>query len=106
MIVNQHLIVFGELRHLSDTPRRQADTGTGNQHQRIALTIKLIVEVDAVDIHLACLDRLDFIHAGTPSNYRPYTEYPCKTSTETLSNKEFRVNKAPHGDSERCSGTI
>jgi hypothetical protein len=58
MIVDHHLIMLGELRHLRDPPRRQADAGAGDQHERIALAVDFIIEIDVVDFDFPALDRL------------------------------------------------
>src|SRR5688500_19664890 len=49
MIVDQNLIVLGELRHLRDTPRRQAYARAGHQYERIALAVEFVVQIDVVD---------------------------------------------------------
>ena len=63
--------MFGELRHLRDAPRREADAGTGDENQRIALAVKLVVQVNVIDFDLAAFDRLEFVHDRLP-NEREY----------------------------------
>ena len=57
MIVDHDLIMLGELRHLRDAPRRETDAGAGNQHQRIALTVDFVVQINVVDFDFTAFDR-------------------------------------------------
>ncbi len=59
MIIDQNLIVLGKLRHLRDPPGGETDAGAGDQHQRIALPVKLVVEIYVVDFDFAAFDRLE-----------------------------------------------
>src|SRR5512147_1614779 len=66
MIVDHHLIVLGELRHLRYAPRRAADPCAGDEYQRIPLAVNLIVEIDVVDLDLAASDWLQLLHPVLP----------------------------------------
>src|SRR5882757_9915069 len=92
MIVDQDLIVLRKLRHLRDAPRREADTGAGHQHQRLAHAIKFIIQIDVVDFDFTALDRLYLIHAALQSKAIKICMKNSMQLAVTLSNPKISVN--------------
>src|SRR3989304_5858703 len=68
-----------------DAPGCQADAGAGDEHQRITLAVKLVVEVNVVDFNFAAFDRFQLLHGFLAL---PYAASP----TVTLSNTKNTVN--------------
>ncbi len=53
LIINQDLIVLGKRGHLKDAPGGEADTRAGDAHQRVALAVQFVVEIDVIDFDFA-----------------------------------------------------
>jgi hypothetical protein len=65
MVINKNLIVFGKLRYLKDSPRRQADAGAGNENEGIPLPVKLVIEVYVIDFDFTAFYRLEAFHLSS-----------------------------------------
>ena len=56
MVVDQNLIIFGELRHLKDAPGRTTDPRASDENKGVALAVELIVDIDIVYSNLSLFD--------------------------------------------------
>src|SRR5258706_16156145 len=82
MVVDEDLIMLGEFGNLENAPRRQADAGAGDEHERIALAVELVIYMDAVDLDFSALDRPGRFHRVYPRNV-------------TISNPKLAFNDNP-----------
>ena len=53
MIIDEHLIMFGKLRHLKNAPRSEAYACARDENQRIALAVQFVIEVNVIDFNFA-----------------------------------------------------
>src|SRR5688572_329688 len=98
MIVDQHLIVLGKLRHLKYAPRGEADAGTGHENQRISLAVEFVVEIDVVDFDLTAFKGFRRLHPSSvvdePRTKRSY-RIAILLSTLTARGIQFQLVDFP-----------